>query len=86
MQAIDFRAVRGVGRDCPHPGCGVTFEVTLADLPLRDPGREYRCAHCQSIIPWPELQTIRELLEDFQQLRQGAVHYRVLYDAAPRPR
>ena len=83
MSAIDFRDVRGVGRDCPHPGCGVTIEVSLAQSPLSDPGREFRCRACKAIIPWQELQSIKELLETIEKLGRGMLHFRLLCDSVP---
>ena len=76
MSSIDFRTIKGLGRDCPHPGCG--FVISFEDIPLLDESRQHQCEQCKSIIPWIEIQRMKKMLEDVQDLARSSTTYRIL--------
>ena len=76
MSSIDFRTIKGMGRDCPHLGCG--FVISLEAIPLLDEARQHRCEQCKSIIPWIEIKRMKKMLEDIQDLAHSSTAYRIL--------
>ncbi|MBI4080996.1 MAG: hypothetical protein HY423_00155 [Candidatus Lambdaproteobacteria bacterium] len=78
MAVIEFAKIRAIGRDCPHPNCGVVFEISRDQLATLDPARQSRCRACGHIIRWAEIQRIKEILERVQELRNSAMRYRFI--------
>ena len=82
MHTIDLRDVLALRRPCPHPGCGVVFELRLDDPGLVARLADHRCEGCDATIPWGDLRQIRDAVHHLQALRDHGVAYELIVDRA----